>query len=108
MPSSTTTTKARIFARIQSSGITYPSTNSAMGAGLPLGAADELVRTHRHGARVPADRVGHVVIADRRAQRRRRDLAFGAERLPLRLLDAVEGIESAIGRVHAHAQLHEV
>ena len=52
------------------------------GAGLPCARRDEGRRALGHGRRGAADRVGHVEIRDRRAERRRLHRAGGAERSP--------------------------
>src|SRR5919204_2818200 len=61
-----------------------------MGAG-PLLATEHVdIRAFRHGLRGAGDRVGHVVVLDRRTEWRRVERSFAAETAPSYRLDRVE------------------
>src|ERR1043165_3020071 len=77
-----------------------------MGTGLLLGA-DEGLGAFRHGRRGAADRVGHVVVGDRRFEGLRVDAARLAEGFPGRGLDRVQALEALVRLIELGAELAE-
>src|SRR5690349_5576063 len=75
----------------------------AMGAGLLLGA-DEGLGAFRHGRRGAADRVGHVVVGDRRFERLCVGRSCFAESFPGRRLDRVQALEALVRLVELGAE----
>src|SRR5690348_4674954 len=73
--------------------VTNALQRSAMGAGPLARDAAELLRTLSHHWRSTADRVGHVVVRDRKRERRRIDLARRREGRPFGRHDGIDGAE---------------
>src|SRR5262245_16143589 len=78
-----------------------------MGTGLLLGA-DESLGAFRHGRGGAADRVGHVVVGDRRFERLRIRAAGLAEGFPGRGLDGIQALEALVRLVELGAELVEI
>src|SRR3954466_11657848 len=78
----------------------------AMSTGLLLGA-DEGLGAFRHGRRGAADRVGHVVVGDRRFERLCIGRALGSESLPSGRLDRVQALEALVHLIELGPELLE-
>src|SRR5258708_11189814 len=101
-------TMAMISRRMITAGQRYPDQKSAMRAGLLLRRRDEVdLGAWRHRLRGAADRVGHVVVGDRQAERRRIDRTVGAERAPRGGLDRVEPVEVRMVGIEPGMELGE-
>src|SRR5262249_44826985 len=75
-----------------------------MGSGLLLGA-DEGLGAFRHGRRGAADRVGHVIVGDRRFEGPRVGAARFSKSFPRSRLDRVQALEALVRRVEFGAEL---
>src|SRR5690349_15467755 len=78
-----------------------------MGTGLLLGA-DEGLGAFRHRRRGAADRIGHVVVGDRRLERLRIGRTGLAEGFPGGRLDRVQALEALVHLIEPRSELIKV